>query len=177
MSEQDKMRINYYVGAVLAQGGEVHLGNNQIIFSPTSALDRALGASDISIDFKDVQGVEYKGELSKTLRVKTGDRVHRFMGSQASKLAALLEEDLKRQGFAFSKDADERTSSKENVTPSAVVSQVVLKCSRCDKALRSDFVFCPYCQAPVRDICSVCRHAIEADWSACAFCGHKFPDK
>lgn len=177
MSEQHKMRINYYVGAILAQGGEVHLENNKIVFSPTSALDRALGASDISIDFKDVQGIEYKGDLSKTLRVKTEDRIHRFMGSQASKLAALLEEDLKRHGITFSTSADENKGSKENATPSAVVSQIVLKCSRCDKSLRSDFAFCPYCQAPVRDICSVCRHATETDWKACAFCGHEFPNR
>jgi ATP-dependent Clp protease ATP-binding subunit ClpB len=63
MPKSPIFRINHYVGAVLAQGGNIWLDDSMIVFSPTSAIDRAMGAKDVHIPFQNIQHMEFKGEL------------------------------------------------------------------------------------------------------------------
>lgn len=49
-------------------------------------------------------------------------------------------------------------------------------CPSCRRAVRDDFVFCPYCQVELRGSCRNCRRLIDLRWEICAYCGaDQFP--
>ncbi|OVE76064.1 hypothetical protein BVX98_06580 [bacterium F11] len=171
MPGEEKLRVNYYVGSLLAQGGEVRVDDSKIIFSPTSALDKAMGAKDIEIPFRDINALEHKGQLLRTFNIKTGDRTHKFEGSQAKKLAELLEGALNEKGLMTAIQIEKKSEDKlQKFSPESFS---VPACGKCSKTLRPDYAFCPYCSASVKSLCESCHRIIEEDWVACPYCGKK----
>lgn len=159
MPKSEVFRINYYVGSVLAQGGNVWIEDSKIVFSPTSSIDRAMGAKDVLIPFSEIQDLDFKGELMRTFLVKTAVRTHKFEGNHAKKIWELLEKSLA-----------------ENKTSASPVSSLPRdhRCDQCNTPLEPCFSFCPSCAAPIKTKCTSCRHAIMPHWAACAYCGWKF---
>lgn len=133
MPKSEIFRLNYYVGAMLAQGGQMWYDDSKIVFSPTSMLDRALGATDVEIPFLKIQAVEFKGELMRMFQVKTADKLHRFHGTQAKKAWEGLSRTLQEVGMKPIQKIDARR----------------LACSQCSGQLESNFSFCPFCGARV----------------------------
>jgi len=110
-------RINYYVGSVLAQGGNIWVDESKIVFSPTSAIDRAMGAKDVHIPFKDIRSRDFRGDIRRMFTITTADRTHKFEGSNAKNVWDLLDKAL----------------------PPARA------CAKCAEPLQVRFRFCPMC--------------------------------
>jgi len=157
-----KLRINYYVGSMLAQGGDVWLENSKIRFSPTSALDKAMGAKDIEIPFNEIRILEHRGDLQRTINVKTDKKVHKFEGSNARKLTEMLEKSLKTAGLLPKIQIE-----------GDVISGSLLHCAQCTRSLKSDYAFCPFCATEAKANCPSCHRHLESGWVACATCGMK----
>lgn len=171
MPNEQKLRLNYFVGAALAQGGEVRLDGTKIVFFPTSALDRAMGAKEVEIPYQQIRALEHKGELLRTFNIKTDQKVYKFEGSQAKKLAELLEKNLKESGFMDNIQFDKKSAAP---SPQAAPSWAGLSpCKNCSKSLKPDYAFCPSCATPVKPVCKSCHRATEKDWVVCAYCGQK----
>lgn len=135
MPKSEIFRLNYYVGAVLAQGGNMWFDESKIVFSPTSVLDRALGAADVEIPFPKIKGLEFKGDLTKFFHVKTDDKVHRFHGSQAEKAWGVLTKTLEAKGL--------QTQTLVSVPSKKPTAKAA--CAFCSGKLEPDFIFCPRC--------------------------------
>jgi len=165
MPAEKSLRLNYYVGSLLAQGGDVRVEGSKIIFLPTSALDIAMGAKPVEIPFQSIKGLEHKGEFLRTFNVKTDDGVHKFEGSQAIKLAELLEASLREEGMA------------DNIPfERAQPAETLIKCPKCSKQVKSEFTFCPSCGTSINTTCKSCKKKVEEDWAMCAFCGNKLKE-
>ena len=165
-----KLRVNYYVGAMLAQGGEVWLDPSKIIFSPTSALDKAMGAKDIEIPFTEIRSMAHKGDLLRVFIIKTDQKTHKFEGSQAKRLADLVESALKEKGLMknviFEKKETGLNGGSDSY-PSATL------CHQCSSLLKPEYAFCPYCGTSIKPACPSCHRMTQTDWAACAYCGSK----
>lgn len=161
-------RVNYYVGALLAQGGNLWIDGSKIIFSPTSTLDRAMGAEDVQIPFQHIRAVDYAGALSRSFNIKTDEKIHKFEGAQARKFWDLLEKVLPNKELMAPLGAVQKRS---DVLVKPLTSLV---CDRCTKPLQSGYSFCPHCGTRPKSACSSCRRTIDLSWAVCAFCGWKF---
>lgn len=155
----ETFHVNYFVGALLAQGGNLWLEDSKLVFSPTSAIDRAMGAQNVDIPFQTIRGVDYSGSLSRSFSIKTDDKIHKFEGSQAKKVWELLEKALAQKGMAVT------SNHKHN---SALI------CAQCEHSLQAGFSYCPYCGTRLKSVCPACHKSIDPNWIACAFCGSKF---
>jgi len=160
-------RLNYYVGALLAQGGNLWFEGSKIVFSPTSALDRAMGARNVEIAFQQIREMEYKGELSRTFILKTDDRIHKFEGAQAKKVWEILQKALPNGKETASEGPDKNVAHLPKSSP-------VLACDQCSKRLEPGYSFCPHCGNRLKSACTSCHRSVDPAWSACAFCGWKF---
>ncbi len=160
MPAVEMFRVNYFVGALLAQGGNLWLDETQLVFFPTSAIDRAMGAQNVEIPFKNIRAVDYSGALSRSFSIKTDDKIHKFEGGQAKKVWELLDKALSVQTGA--------------TNGSALKSKPTLACSQCDQPLMPGYSFCPHCGIRLKPVCQSCHKFIDLNWVACAFCGWKF---
>lgn len=144
MAKSETFRLNYYVGAMLAQGGNLWFDDSKIVFSPTSAIDRALGASDVEIPFLKIQNVEFKGDMTRMFHIKTADKLHRFHGSQAKVAWENLATTLKARGMQpVPKPSD--LLGKPVQTGTAKPAGKTLACQKCSGRLETNFLFCPFC--------------------------------
>ena len=159
-TQTEKIRVNYYVGAMLAQGGEAQILDSKIVFSPTSALDRAMGAKDVEISFGDIRTLKQSGELSRTFQIGTIQKVHKFEGSQVRRFAENLAVTLKKQDLMAKIQFE---------IDDGLLSQT--RCTQCAKTLKDDYVFCPHCGSAAKSACKSCRRIIQDDWATCAYCG------
>lgn len=48
-------------------------------------------------------------------------------------------------------------------------------CQRCGRAVKEDFLLCPYCRTVLRESCSGCGRTLELSWAACPYCGAQGP--
>jgi RNA polymerase subunit RPABC4/transcription elongation factor Spt4 len=174
MPSNETFHLNYYIGAVLAQGGNLSLSDSKIIFSPTSPIDRAMGATDVEIPFHEIQEVEFKGEMMRAFHVRTVEKIHKFQGSQAKSAWERLEKSLKAKESSVAVSVPASNPAPASPPVSASNS---LNCDRCKSALLPGFSFCPSCGATAKSSCSSCHKAILSHWSHCAFCGWKFASK
>lgn len=129
MPKSEIFRLNYYVGAVLAQGGNTWFDESKIVFSPSSAIDRAFGASDIEIPFTQIKGVKYNGGIMGSILIKTEDKLHKFQGRQAKNAWEALSTSLKERGM--------KPMGKPETTAQT--------CQKCSGRLEPNFLFCPFC--------------------------------
>jgi RNA polymerase subunit RPABC4/transcription elongation factor Spt4 len=44
-------------------------------------------------------------------------------------------------------------------------------CHKCQQPVEKDFLFCPYCQARLREACGRCRRPVSLFWVVCPYCG------
>lgn len=44
-------------------------------------------------------------------------------------------------------------------------------CGQCQQPVQKDFLFCPYCQAHLREPCRSCERLLSLYWSICPYCG------
>ncbi|MCG3205538.1 MAG: hypothetical protein KCHDKBKB_02260 [Elusimicrobia bacterium] len=169
-------RINHYVGGLLAQGGNIWLEGSKIMFSPTSALDRAMGAKDLEIPFQKIRGVEFKGDLLRAFSITTIDQTHKFEGTQARKVWEILDRSLKSN----SSSSSIHSASTGRPTPASTSSTLntptssSFTCHQCSKTLEPGFSFCPSCGTRPKSMCSSCHKTVSPSWIICAFCGWKF---
>ncbi len=172
MPSPEVFRLNYYVSGLLAQGGNVWLEDSKLIFSPTSALDRAMGAKNVEILFSHVRGMNYGGALTRSFSLSTDGKVHKFEGSQAKRVCELLEKVLPKNGAAPVKITVIPASPPS--APSPVKHASGFSCMQCQTSLQPGFCYCPHCGTAIKSICKSCRRTIDPNWSVCAFCGWKF---
>jgi hypothetical protein len=169
-------RINYYVAGMLAQGGKIWLDGSKICFSPTSAIDRAMGAQDVYIPFETIKRVDYTGVLSRAFKVITEGRTHKFEGGDAKSFYELLEQAMPNKELLSAHSAPAASgpapapANGNTVVPKASTGLV---CDHCSKNLHPSFSFCPHCGTRIKTVCISCTRAMEPHWAACAFCGRK----
>lgn len=166
MAKSPIFRVNYYVGAMLAQGGNIWVDEAALIFSPTSTLDRAMGAKDVQINFPEIRAMEFKGDLFRSFTVTTAEKTHKFEGSQAKQIWGILDGAVKAKPGPAAGPASAVKTAGTTSTP--------LVCDHCQKNLEPGFMFCPACSARIKAACPSCHKAPAPQWAACAFCGWKF---
>ena len=184
MATGERFRVNYYLGALLAQGGDLWIENATITFCPTSALDRAMGAKNVEIPFQKIRSMNYAGAFSRAFSIKTEDKVHKFEGAQTRKVWELLEKALP--------NVEKTVPAKMAVLPPAPVAPLSaplppdaapaapasvakgLVCEKCQEPLQPGYSFCPRCAERIKGLCPSCKRSIDPGWTVCAFCGWKF---
>src|SRR3989344_1306992 len=85
----NEFKVTYYVGVMLAQGGGLVIKEDCLLFAPR-ALERAMGAQDVTISLQDVKAAEVTGTITDSLLVKAKDKIHRFVGSDLYKILDLI---------------------------------------------------------------------------------------
>ena len=46
-----------------------------------------------------------------------------------------------------------------------------VRCPKCHKPVREEFVVCPYCKTELKINCSKCGKSLRPEWVACPYCG------
>jgi hypothetical protein len=155
----DAIRARFAINKVIAQDGRLYLTNHRILFSPTGMLDRAVGAGEISIFHSHLQRIEVDGE---ELSIQSRARIYRFAGKQV--------ELFKEQTEQLLATLDGRSASAAT-EPVAEAGVETALCPTCEKEIRSDFVFCPYCQEQlISPVCGNCHRPVEESWTFCPSC-------
>lgn len=49
-------------------------------------------------------------------------------------------------------------------------------CKRCEKRVKSDYLFCPHCEERLKQVCWSCKHTYLEDYAVCPYCGKKEED-
>ncbi len=174
MPTLEKFHVNYFVSGLLAQGGELSIVDEKIVFSPTSAIDRAFGATDVEIPLNKIIGVDYIGALSRAFYVRTSDRVHKFEGGQTKTFWDRLEKVLPATAARPLLSGGASTAApKAKVVPAPAAAHHGLSCAHCSKALQPGFTHCPHCATPIKSGCVGCHRVVDPQWAACAYCGWK----
>lgn len=169
----ETFRVNYYVGALLAQGGNVRLEESKIVFSPTSALDRAMGATDVSILLADIRSIEGSSGLSKAVRIQTQGKTHKFDGSQIVSFWDTLRKKLPSKVSAQTVAPVQPVIAAASSTAKSMPSSSVIACHHCNTSLQPGFSFCPHCGVRPKSICPSCQRTFNPAWVSCAYCGSK----
>jgi len=155
----DAIRVRFSINKVIAQDGRLYLTNHRILFSPTGVLDRAVGAGEISIFHPHLQRLEVQGEQ---LSIQSRARIYRFLGKQVELFKEQVEHVIAELDGPGPSPVAERPADPSGEIPS---------CPTCEKEIRSDFVFCPYCQEQlISPVCGNCHRPVEASWTFCPSC-------
>lgn len=174
MAVNEIFRVNYYVSGMLAQGGNLWLDTAKICFSPTSALDRALGAKNVDIPFLQIQNISQPGTLSRTIQITVPGKVHRFEGGQAKRIWELLEKVLPNKGVMAPLGSQPAASAAPAPRPAASPSHTgSLACDHCSKPIQPGYNFCPHCASRLKAVCLSCSKSVDPTWAACAYCGRR----
>jgi hypothetical protein len=48
-------------------------------------------------------------------------------------------------------------------------------CPTCQRAVKEDFLLCPYCRTRLQATCSGCARPLQLNWAACPYCGAQGP--
>ncbi|HEX9592984.1 MAG TPA: zinc ribbon domain-containing protein [bacterium] len=155
----DAIRVRFTINRVIAQDGRLYLTNHRILFSPIGVLDRVVGAGEIAIFHPHVQRIDVQGEQ---LSIQSRARIYRFTGKQVALFAEQAER--LREGTGSTTSAPPRASANEATVTSGT-------CPTCEKEIRSDFIFCPYCQEQlISPVCGNCHRLVEESWTFCPTC-------
>jgi RNA polymerase subunit RPABC4/transcription elongation factor Spt4 len=49
------------------------------------------------------------------------------------------------------------------------------RCPHCQRPVQDDFLLCPYCRAPLKQLCIACGRLLSLDWPHCPYCGTQQP--
>src|SRR5262245_37000083 len=71
MGNAKLFQVNYYVGRMLAEAGELLVGESDLRFVPTGVIEKIMGSKGIVIPFSEIIAYEYTGGLARTVRVQT----------------------------------------------------------------------------------------------------------
>ena len=177
----NEFKVTYYVGVMLAQGGLLIIKDDCILFAPR-ALERAMGAQDVTIPFQNVRMAEVTGTITESLQIKTKERVHRFVGSDLYKILDLINAAL--QEYQRNPPPSQAPAAQEPATKTAQAAAedassrngaakpvAFGQCPSCFKPSKPHFNFCPFCKSAIKTVCAVCRQALEPGWKFCAACG------
>lgn len=178
--ETSQYKMTYYVGAMLAHGGLLTIKEDCLVFSP-GTLERAMGATDTAIPFTEIKLVEVTGTITESLMVRTQQKSHRFVGSEPYKIRDKISSAIHNayqqrssSGAAVSQGQPPASSAAPRAPSVAAAptekTEAQGKCSACAKAVRSEFNFCPFCQAVLKASCAKCYKPVEREWKFCAFC-------
>ncbi len=47
------------------------------------------------------------------------------------------------------------------------------ECAKCGYPVRSDYIVCPSCETPLRNVCSNCARPLDPSWQICPYCATK----
>jgi len=155
----DAIRVRFAINKVIAQDGRLYLTNHRILFSPIGVLDRAVGAGEIAIFHPHVQHIGVEGEQ---LSIQSRARIYRFTGKQVALFAEQAER--LREGGGSTASAPARPAGQDATVTTGT-------CPTCEKEIRSDFIFCPYCQEQlISPVCGNCHRPVEQSWTFCPTC-------
>jgi len=155
----DAIRVRFTINKVIAQDGRLYLTNHRILFSPTGVLDRVVGAGEISIFHPHLQRLDVDGEQ---LSIQSRARIYRFIGKQV---------DLFKEQVEHVRAGLDGTGPRTAAEPAAEPGVAISSCPTCEKEIRSDFVFCPYCQEQlISPVCGNCHRPVEDSWTFCPSC-------
>ena len=157
----DAIRVRFSINRVIAQDGRLYLTNHRILFSPLGVLDRAVGAGEIAIFHPHVQSIDVEGDQ---LSIQSRARIYRFTGKQVALFAEQAERVREGGGTASTGSTATTSSANDSVATTGT-------CPTCEKEVRSDFVFCPYCQEQlISPVCGNCHRPVEQSWTFCPTC-------
>lgn len=165
-----EFKVTYYVGVMLAQGGSLIIREDQLLFAPRP-IERAMGATDTAIPFKEINMVDITGTITESLIVRTPKKPHRFVGGDLYKIRDLIHSALQEYQQKSSSLSSVKTAEKTADLVS-VKSKIKAQCSSCGEPVQNEFHFCPHCKAVLKAACSKCYRTIGEEWKFCAFCGN-----
>ena len=153
----DAVRVRLVVNRLIAQEGRLYLTNRRILFSPSGLVDRAVGAGEISVYLPHVRDISVE---ENALSLQSRTRLYRFEGKQVDLFAE------QAQAVLNAPDECESDDCLEEETP-----VVTTTCPTCEQSVRSDFVYCPYCQEQlISPVCPHCHRSVEEAWTFCPSC-------
>lgn len=163
MSDDQIFHVNYYVAALLSQGGDLKLNDARILFTPTSPIDSAIFGNEVMIQLETIWAYEVVGGISRTVRIKAKDRIYKFEGSEAVAF-----------GQALYKKIPKKLIRPESVVkPLHPIIGPQYSCEECTEVLKPGIKFCTRCGKPPRNACLNCRALLDTNWLYCGYCGHK----
>jgi hypothetical protein len=86
--------VYFYVNRLLAQGGKVYLTKDNLVFQPTSILDKALGAKEVVIALSGISKANIQGLLVKNLLIIDNEKVYKFIGHDLNEFLKALQNAL-----------------------------------------------------------------------------------
>jgi len=153
----DAVRVRLVVNRLIAQDCRLYLTNRRILFSPSGVVDRAVGAGEISVYLPHVRDISVEGN-ALTLQSRT--RLYRFDGKQVDLFAEQAQAVLNAPEGC---ETDDCLGEETRVVTTA--------CPTCEQSVRSDFVYCPYCQEQlISPVCPHCHRSVEEAWTFCPSC-------
>ena len=66
---------------------------------------------------------------------------------------------------------EEQPKQKEIEIPEEIPS--ILQCPHCNKELKEDFEFCPYCGKSIKLACIKCKRELAEEFEFCPYCGEE----
>lgn len=155
----DAVRVRLVVNKLIAQDGRLYLTNRRVLFSPSGLIDRAVGAAEISVYLPHIRDLRAE---ENALILQSRTRLYRFEGKQVDIFAAQAQVVLNAPDEGVSDDCMEE-ETRTTVTTSS--------CPTCEQSVRSDFVYCPYCQEQlISPVCPHCHRPTEEGWTFCPSC-------
>lgn len=174
--ETVEFKLTYYVSAMLAQGGVLRLTDDRIVFSP-GTIERAVGATDTEIPFDNIKLVDVTGTITESLFIRTQEKAYRFVGGEPYKVRDIIQSAV--QNYLQNKSNVSKTAAlaPANAAPPSTPAQkpepahTLRNCAKCQKPVRPNLNFCPYCKSPHQKVCLNCFEPVEHDWKFCGCCG------
>ncbi len=163
MQNVDVFHVNYYVGPMIALVGELRISDQQIVFSPTGPIERAMGARDLTIALSKIVVFEVVGGLARTVRIKDAEKIYKFEGSEALRFGEWLIKKLPTKVYL-------KPSGVQLLHPTIGPKY---SCKHCTEVLQPGFAFCTRCGARPSPACIGCQRMIDINWVVCAYCGVK----
>lgn len=163
MENEVQFHVNYYIGAILVESGELRMSGTHIIFKPTGVIERLMASKEVVIALADIIAYEYTGGLFRTVRIQTREKIYKFEGSATSKFGDVLLNLLPNK-------AAKKPSKVQVLTPTITQKYA---CSECSFVAQPGIRYCPRCGAPPKNACQKCRFLLDTSWIFCVYCGTK----
>jgi len=177
--DENEFKMTYYKGAMLAQGGNLIVRADAVVFAP-GTIERAVGAEDTVVPYEKIKMVEITGTITESLMVRTQEKAHRFVGSELYKIRDKIDAAIQSAYASRPAAALAQAPAAAPAPPKvmAAPSQAAPKdregfsgqCSSCFKNLNAAYNYCPFCKTVVKKSCPECFRGLEAAWKFCPNC-------